>query len=90
MRRLIALLPLIAALALSACGGTTQKTTVDISFPPVHEQGGKAYADAKSQNDAVHYCVAALTEWPEAYSAYDKVTFKIPGPGRDYACTRSQ
>lgn len=90
MRRLIALLSLIAVLAFSACGGTTRKTTVDISFPPAHEQGGRAYADAKSQNDAVRYCIAALTEWPQEYSAYDEVIFKIPGPGRDYTCARSK
>lgn len=86
MRRL-AILPLIAALALSACG-SSEKTTVDTSFPPVNEQGGRAYADAKNQNDAARLCFIALTDWPDAYSAYDKVTFRIPGPGRDYVCTR--
>lgn len=88
MRRLL-ILPLLAALALAACGGSGEKTTVDVSFPPVHEQGGRAYASAKTQTAAVRLCVAALTAWPEAYSAYDKVTFRIPGPGRDYTCTRS-
>jgi ABC-type glycerol-3-phosphate transport system substrate-binding protein len=89
VRRLTIALVMIAALALAACGGSETKTTAD-PFPPVEERGGRAYADAKSQNDAVRICVQALTEWPEAYSAYDRVTFRVPGPGRDYVCSRQQ
>jgi hypothetical protein len=87
--RRLAILPLVAALALSACG-SSEKTTVNTPFPPVEEQGGRAYADAKSQNNAARLCIMALTDWPDAYSAYDQVTFRIPGPGRDYVCKRAQ
>ena len=88
MRRL-ALLSLLVALTLSACG-SSQKTTVDTSFPPVEEQGGRAYAEAKDQNDAARLCITAFAAWPEEYSAYDEGTFRIPGPGRDYVCKRPQ
>ena len=89
MRRLL-ILPIVATLALGACGGNSDKTTVNVSFPPVHEQGGRAYASVKDQNTAARYCFQALGSWPDAYSAYDEVTFKIPGPGRDYVCKRPQ
>jgi hypothetical protein len=56
----------------------------------VHEQGGRAYASVKDQNTAASYCFQALGSWPDAYSAYDEVIFKIPGPGRDYVCKRPQ
>ena len=88
MRRL-ALLSLLFALTFSACG-SSQKTTVDTSFPPLEEQGGRAYAEAKDQNDAARLCITAYAGWPEEYSAYDEVTFRIPGPGRDYVCKRPQ
>jgi hypothetical protein len=87
--RRLAILPLIAAIALSACG-SSQKTSVDTSFPPVEEQGDRAYAEAKDQNDAARLCITAIAAWPEEYSAYDEVTFRIPGPGRDYVCKRPQ
>lgn len=86
MRRL-AILSLVATLGLAACG-SSEKTTVETSFPAVHEQGGRAYADVKSQTAAGRLCFIALTAWPDAYSAYDTVTFRIPGPGRDYVCKR--
>jgi hypothetical protein len=87
--RRLAILPLVAALALSACG-SSDKTTVETPFPAAQEQGGRAYADVKDQNEAARLCFTALAAWPEAYSAYDKVTFRVPGPGRDYVCKRSQ
>lgn len=87
MRRLAFLL-LVAALALSACGGSST-TTVGTTFPPVHEKGGRAYADAKNTNDATRLCILALTDWPDAYSAYDEVSFQVPGPAHDYVCKRN-
>lgn len=89
MRRL-AVLPVVAALALSACGGSSTTTTVGTTFPPVEEKAGRAYADAKGDTDAARLCILALNDWPDAYSAYDEVTFRIPGPGRDYVCKRTQ
>jgi hypothetical protein len=89
VRRLL-ILPIAATLALGACGGNSDKTTADVSFPPVHEQGGQAFARASSQTKAAQYCIKALGGWPDAYSAYDKVIFQTPGPGRDYVCKRPQ
>ncbi len=88
MRRL-AILSVVAALGLAACGGS-DKTTVNATFPPVHEEGGRAYAEVKDQNEAGRLCFVALTAWPDVYSAYDQVTFRVPGPGRDYVCKRDQ
>ncbi len=90
MRRLLAL-PLIAALGLGACGGgSTTSSSIDVSFPPVQVKGGQALAAAKNENDAFRLCFAAGNAWPDAYADYDKVTFEIPGPGRDYVCKRPQ
>jgi hypothetical protein len=89
VRRLL-ILPVIATLGLGACGGNSDKTTADLSSPPVHERGGKAYASVKNQTAATRYCIQALGSWPEAYSAYNEVIFNIPGPGRNYVCKRSQ
>jgi hypothetical protein len=86
--RRLAILPLIASLALSACGETKTTAQPTVAFPPVQEQGGKAFAPVKSQNQAVHLCLTALTQWPDAYSAYDAIIFKVPGPGRNYVCKR--
>jgi hypothetical protein len=86
----LAILSLIAALAVSACGGNSATTTENVSFPPVHERDGRALADVKSQAEAVRFCVAALLHWPDAYSAYDKVAFDIPGPHRNYVCKKNQ
>jgi hypothetical protein len=87
--RRLAILPLIAALALSACGGAETTPQPRVPFPPVQEEGGKAYVPVKSQDEAVQLCVTATTAWPDEYSAYDTVIFKIPGPGANYACERS-
>jgi hypothetical protein len=87
VRRLL-ILPIVATLALGACGGNSDKITANVSFPPVHEKGGRAYASVKDQTTATRYCFQALGAWPDAYSAYDEVIFEIPGPGRNYVCKR--
>jgi len=87
VRRLL-ILPIVATLALGACGGNSDKITANVSFPPVHEKGGRAYASVKDQTTAARYCFQALGAWPDAYSAYDEVIFEIPGPGRNYVCKR--
>ena len=90
MRRLL-ILPLIAALPLTGCGGNSTSTSANTtSFPAVHVKGGQAYAPVKGETQAFRYCFAAGNSWPDVYSAYNKVTFTIPGPARDYVCKRPQ
>jgi hypothetical protein len=85
-RNLIA--PVVVALAFGGCGGNDLTTTVTKPFPPVHEQAGGAYTTVKNQLAAERLCFRAQASWPDAYAAYDRVTFRVPGPFRNYVCKR--
>ena len=68
----------------------TVTTTATPSFPPVHTNpAGLSYVPVADQSQAAELCNAAQSDWPDEYSAYDQVTFDIPGTGSDVTCVRT-
>ncbi len=92
MRRILVLplILLILGLAAAGCGGSSETTTVQGPFPPIHVKHGQAYAKAPTEAKAGTYCFYMVASWPKVYAGYDKVIFQVPGAPNDYVCKRSR